>query len=129
MISGSCDNHLKNLSFVWSPEEAEPHLSPAYDIVSTTVFSRFSRDMSMAIGGVRDIDAIGADEFLEAAHSIGVSPRVFRETCEPIAEHIAEALFDASPQIEERHETAPFIAEDIVQEMQPRLQVIHRLCR
>ncbi len=128
-LIGNCDNHLKNLSLVWGLDTDGPRLSPAYDIVSTTAFGRFSRDMSISLGGVRDIDAIGAEELLEGASDMGISSQILREVCEPLAEQVTEKLIEASYQIEPESESAPFVAEDIVNELEPRLKVVRHLCR
>ncbi|MGI6032539.1 MAG: HipA domain-containing protein [Coriobacteriales bacterium] len=57
---GDCDAHLKNFSLVRQDRAGKSalRLAPAYDLVCTTRFERFSRDMAIAIGGMRDIDAI-----------------------------------------------------------------------
>ncbi|MDR1013517.1 MAG: HipA domain-containing protein [Coriobacteriales bacterium] len=61
-LVGNCDNHLKNYSFLLSPDWRTRRLAPAYDIVCTTVLG-YSRDMGISIGGTRNIDAVTAGDW------------------------------------------------------------------
>ena len=124
-LIGNCDNHLKNLSIVYSESGAVCRLAPAYDIVSTAYFPRFSRQMGMAVGSTRDIDAVRPDDLKLFACQAGVSTRMLRGIAEDFEAHAAPALRDAASSLEEQgFGAAPYIADDLEDEMAPRLSVI-----
>ena len=128
-LVGNCDNHIKNISLLWRPGADAPVVAPAYDIVSTTYFERFSREMAFALGGVRDIDVIGVDELTAAARDMGLQAKAMAELCVPIVDHATDAIAAAGEQAGELFESSPFIAEDLLEDVKPRLQVLERLCR
>ena len=127
-VVGDCDNHIKNLSFLWRVGRRSPRLSPAYDIVSTTYFERFSRDMAFALGGVRDIDTVGVDELLSVGDEMGISHKALKRLCEPIVDCILDAVVRAGDLAEPVLESAPYIAEDLLEDMAPRLRILERMC-
>ena len=55
-LIGNTDNHIKNLSILYSPNMKSIRLAPAYDIVSTCVYRESSRQMAIGIGGIFDGD-------------------------------------------------------------------------
>ena len=57
-LVGNTDNHIKNLSLVYSKSLREKRLAPAYDIVSTAIYPSSSREMAIGIGGERTLDTI-----------------------------------------------------------------------
>lgn len=44
-LIGNTDNHLKNLSLLYDASLASVRLAPAYDVISTTVYSGSTRDL------------------------------------------------------------------------------------
>lgn len=72
-LVGNCDNHLKNLSILYEGETLR--LAPAYDMVCTTFFERFSREMGKRLGSTRLIDDVCPDDFLILARELGIGVR------------------------------------------------------
>lgn len=127
-VVGNCDNHLKNYSLVYGEESggrAATSLAPLYDVVCTTRYPRFSRNMGMAIGGVRDIDAIGPENLTGLARELGLAPRVFKGLIEPIVGQCEEAIMKAGEgAYGSVLESTPYISEDLIEDMAPRLKVL-----
>lgn len=127
-VVGNCDNHLKNYSLIYGDEgdgRASTFLAPLYDVVCTTRYPRFSRNMGMAIGGVRDIDAIGPENLTGLARELGLAPRVFKGLIEPVVERCEEAIMKAGEgEYGPVLESTPYIAEDLIEDMTPRMKVL-----
>ena len=127
-VVGNCGNHLKNHSLVYGEESdgrAATFLAPPYDVVYTTRYPRFSRNMGMAIVRVRDIDAIGPENLTVLARELGLAPRVFKGLIEPIVRRCEEAIMKAG---EGKYglvlESTPYIAEDLIEDMGPCMKVL-----
>ena len=71
-LIGNCDNHLKNISILYSLDWKSFQMAPAYDLVSTTYFARFSSTMGMAIGNHLDIQEVVPEDFHLMAKQIGI---------------------------------------------------------
>lgn len=124
-VIGNVDNHLKNLSVLYSPNWKTIRLAPAYDLVPTAYYARFSRKMGMALGSTRDIDAVTADDIRELAVQIGVSGRLLRKTARALDERIVPALRAEAERLDKRgFPDAPFISDDLEEDMAPRLKVL-----
>lgn len=128
---GNCDAHLKSFSLLHptSTDMRQAELSPAYDFVSTTYFPRFSRDMAMAYGSARSIDEIGPDDLVGVARALGITTRSFRSVCQDVASSVGEFVLDAADAVPDAPESLPFVAEDLVDDMRPRLEVLLRFSR
>ena len=61
-LLGNCDSHLKNHSFLLGPNWRSKRLSPAYDIVCTTILG-YDHNLGIDIGGHRVIDEVDAEDF------------------------------------------------------------------
>ncbi len=129
---GDCDAHLKNYSVIAEPE-ANTYaisLSPAYDFVCTTVFERFSRDMAMDFGGVRSIDDVDPSAFERLADDLGIARTALVELARPIAEKLPEAIAKAgSGAFGIVQESTPYIADDLLEDIAPRIEVLRGFCR
>lgn len=121
-LIGNCDNHLKNLSVLY--EGGTLRLAPAYDLVCTTFFERFSREMGRRLGSTRTIDAVSKDDFDLLARDIGMGTRRMRRICEELRERIVPAVYEAGERMSTVLETLPYTAEDLVDNMEPRLTVL-----
>ena len=69
-LVGNCDNHLKNLSVLH--EGGHVRLALAYDVVRTTFFERFSREMGRRLGSTRSIDDVRPSDFALLAKDLGM---------------------------------------------------------
>ena len=121
-LAGNCDNHLKNLSILH--EGRYVRLAPAYDIVCTTFFERFSREMGRRLGSTRFIDDVRPSDFALLAKDLGMGVRRMREICSSLAEPFSEALLQAGEYGADVIETLPYSAEDILEDARPRLEMV-----
>lgn len=132
-LIGNCDAHLKNFSVIYGEGRAELgaslSLAPAYDLVYTTRFERFSRTMAMAMGGVRSIDEVTPDTFEALARELGVTVAALRKICRPLVENADAAIVAAgNGEMGPVAESTPYVAEDLIEDMTPRRAVLQRFC-
>ena len=73
LLIGNTDNHIKNLSLIYSPNMKSLRLAPAYDLISATVYRGTTRNMAFNIGGKYHLDDIGIKDLEVAAKDIGIS--------------------------------------------------------
>lgn len=71
-LVGNTDNHIKNLSLIYSKDLKSIRLAPAYDIVSTMVYDSSTEDMAMSIGGIYNINDIDRKAFEREALNVGL---------------------------------------------------------
>lgn len=126
-LVGNCDNHLKNLSVLHGPETLR--LSPAYDIVCTTFFERFTRSMGRRLGGARSIDRVSPNDFGILSKEIGLGARRMRRICSELAEAVPDALMWAAERDAGVLETLPYSAEDVIDNMPSRRMVVAAFAR
>lgn len=126
-LVGNCDNHLKNLSVIY--EGSHMRLAPAYDIVCTTFFERFSREMGMRLGSSRFIDYVRPADFELLAKDLGVGVRRMRRVCSDLVERLPDALLEAGEAGSDVIETLPYSAEDVLNDAESRLGVVSAFAR
>ena len=71
-LIGNTDAHIKNISLLYDEDLRHIRLAPAYDMVSTVVYSESTRDMSFYIGGELSLDRITDECFERAAEDAGI---------------------------------------------------------
>lgn len=71
-LIGNTDNHIKNLSLLYSEDLKSIRLAPAYDIVSTMVYKSSTEDMAVSINGLYSINEITRDAFKLEAANVGL---------------------------------------------------------
>lgn len=130
---GNCDAHLKNYSVVLeTPEHGEGPLitlAPAYDLVSTTRYPRFSRELAMAIGGVRAIDDVDPAALANLANDLGITKAALQKFARDILDNAAGAIGAAGDgAYGPVFDSTPYVADDLVEEMGPRLEVLDTFC-
>lgn len=123
-LIGNCDNHLKNLSILYNNNWSGFSLAPAYDLVCTTWFPEYSRDMGMALGGVHDIDAVTADDVRALAGEIGIGARALKRMAHELSEQIADAVYGAAEEAPAELDEIPWKAEELVRDLEPRRLVL-----
>lgn len=97
------DAHLKNFSLI-ERTEGEYHLSPAYDLINTSLHLHQPRIFALDKGLFRegmhltDVRTVGRDDFEEFGRRIGLSSRLIKRELDFFAsEHpLAKALIDQS---------------------------------
>lgn len=130
-LVGNCDAHLKNFSLL---HEGPGHdggafvsLAPAYDVVSTTYFPNHPRRLAMRLGGAETIDDVTPDSLRVLAGDLGIRDSALRRLVEPLVEGLAEGIGRVGEgQFGPTLESTPYIAEDLLEDMRPRLEVLGR---
>lgn len=121
-LVGNCDNHLKNLSVVY--RGATMRLAPVYDVTCTTFFERFDRTMGRRLGSASRIDDVEPSDFGALARELGMGSRRMRAICEDMAESIVPSILEAGEYLDEKIEGIAFAAEDLVEELGERREVV-----
>lgn len=121
-LVGNCDNHLKNLSVTHAGSSIK--LTPAYDIVCTTFFERFSREMGMRLGSTRMIDDVAPSDFALLAKDLGMGVRRLRGICSDLTDALPSALAEAGERGSSAIETLPYSADDAIEDARPRMAVV-----
>ena len=75
-LIGNTDNHIKNLSLLYSEDLKSIRLAPAYDIVSTMIYERSTENMALSINGVCNIDEISRELFENMAAQVGIGTKM-----------------------------------------------------
>ena len=130
---GNCDGHLKNYSIRLNPSRKERTtfaLAPAYDLVSTTYFPKFSRDMAMRIGGERDIDLVSPQTLSQLARELGIATTVLKSLGKRIVDNAIPAIASSGEgESGTVLPSTPFVAEDLIKDMAPRMEILSAFCR
>lgn len=98
-LVGNTDNHIKNLSLLYSEDLKSIRLAPAYDIVSTMVYESSTENMALSIGGKYNIYYISRDSFLQEAIDIGLGPKIAMKHFDTLATNFKGALENAKEQL------------------------------
>lgn len=98
-LVGNTDNHIKNISLLYSTDLRSIELAPAYDIVSTCVYEGSSRNMAIGIDGITNIDQIRRSNFASAAENAGISGHIAIKRFDKMADEFENALNDASEEL------------------------------
>ena len=75
-LIGNTDNHIKNLSLLYSEDLKSVRLAPAYDIVSTMIYRSSTENMALSIDGICNINEITRESFEKTASQIGIGPKM-----------------------------------------------------
>lgn len=127
-LVGNCDNHLKNLSVLYGASWGGFKLAPAYDLVSTTRYERFSTEMGMDINGKREIAEINAEDWFAFSGSIGMHGDELKALCGTLAANVPAAIQEAA----ERHPTIadlPWVADALCEELRDRQLVLEQVAQ
>lgn len=122
-VIGNCDSHLKNHSFLYSPDWSARRLAPAYDIVCTTVLG-YDHNLGMSIGDHRRIEEVCPEDFSLFAGDMQAVRRLFIEDCSRIVEELPDAL----RKFQDWDGLLSEVASAILDDIQPRLLVLRDFC-
>ena len=125
-LVGNCDNHLKNLSILYTSTWKSFRLAPAYDLVSTTRFERFSRSMGMRIGSASVIDDVSPSSILEFGSAIGVDRKDIARICAELASSVPSAI-EIAGETAPAFEALPYAAWDMREDMGERMRVLEEV--
>jgi serine/threonine-protein kinase HipA len=91
VLMGNTDAHLKNWSLIYRDGHT-PRLSPAYDLVSSTVYRRLALStLTFSLGGEKLPDQVDLDCFRRLAVAAGVAEETIVDTATSAAEAMAQA--------------------------------------
>lgn len=124
---GNCDNHLKNISLLYTEDWTSASLAPVYDIVSTAYFPQFSEVMGMRIGEASSLKEVTAHDFELVAKEVEVNLAVIQSTCASIIEHAIPSLRQTAAEVALRFADAPLVLDDLEEEVAGRLLVLEEV--
>ena len=75
-LLGNCDNHLKNFSVLFDETMSEARLTPAYDILDTTVYARVAEEMGIPLSFDRRIVGVTYSDVVEAVRHAGFPEQI-----------------------------------------------------
>ncbi|MCQ2521056.1 MAG: HipA domain-containing protein [Lachnospiraceae bacterium] len=101
-LIGNTDNHIKNISLLYSKDLCSVRLAPAYDIVSTVIYESSSEDMSMSIGGIYRIYDISRESFEKEAKNIGLGAKLAMHKFDEMVTAFPSALKSAAVELAEQ---------------------------
>lgn len=132
-LVGNCDAHLKNFSMLHDGPDrgggALVSLAPAYDIVSTTMFPKHPRRFAMRVGDARTIDEVTPASFRVLAADLGIRDAALRRLSSPLVEGLVEGVCSAAEgAFGGVLESTPYVAEDLVEDMAPRVRILSEYC-
>lgn len=102
VVIGNEHAHLKNWSLVY-PDGIQARLSPAYDLLSTVVYSDLHRELALSFFGESRLDSVSMSHFDALADSVAVEREVMRRVVREMLDRLREAwarLQGALPLIE-----------------------------
>ena len=114
-LVGNTDNHIKNISLLYSDDMRTIRLAPAYDIVSTLVYPSGTEEMSIAINGKTNINLIGKDDYLAEAKRLGMGRGFISDIFDEMREGFEDALNGTAEELKASgYANASAIAEKIL---------------
>jgi serine/threonine-protein kinase HipA len=112
---GNTDNHIKNISLLYSEDMKSIRLAPAYDIVSTLVYSSGTEEMSIAINGKTNINSIGKNDFLAEAKRLGMGRGFIADIYDEMSENFKDAVLSTAESLNSAgYLAAPSLAGKII---------------
>lgn len=98
-LVGNTDNHIKNLSLLYTEDLKTVRLAPAYDIVSTVVYKSSTENMAFSIDGIYNIDEITREAFENMTKQIGLGARMAMARFDAMVEGFEAALNRAKEEL------------------------------
>ena len=98
-LIGNTDNHIKNLSLLYSADMRTVRLAPAYDILSTAIYRGSTRDMAIRIGGAYSLDDIDRSAVEKAAAEAGLGRGMALTCLEKMAQKLPQALAESAEEL------------------------------
>jgi serine/threonine-protein kinase HipA len=114
-LIGNTDNHVKNLSLVYSPDLKSVRLAPAYDLLSTAVYPSATHKMAFNIGGRYSVEDIDRAAWSRAAADIGMGAGYAQSLIDKMEEGLRNALLASAEELSDGGlSQAPEIAKQIL---------------
>lgn len=91
-LIGNTDNHIKNLSVLYSEDLKSLRLAPAYDIISTKIYESSTDEMSLGINGKFSRSSVSKDDFSAEAEKCGLGSNLAMRIFGQMADEFPFAL-------------------------------------
>ena len=98
-LIGNTDNHIKNLSLLYSEDLKSVRLAPAYDIVSTIIYKSSTEKMALSIDGICNINEITRTSFEKAASQVGIGPKMAMMRFDAMVNGFVDAINQAKEEL------------------------------
>ena len=101
-LIGNTDGHVKNFSLLYNEKMSAIRVAPAYDIISTIVYSSHTDNMAVSIGNEFNIKKIDRDSFEKEIKMDHLNRHFFMDRFDKIAEQFPKALKIASEELKSK---------------------------
>jgi serine/threonine-protein kinase HipA len=101
-LIGNTDNHIKNISLLYSEDLKSIRLAPAYDIVSTMIYESSTENMAFSIDGIYSIHNITRESFEKEARNVGLGRKMAMKRFDTMVGKFPEALKMASEELKQQ---------------------------
>ena len=98
-LIGNTDNHIKNVSLLYSEDLKTIRLAPAYDIISTMIYESSTENMALSIGGIYNIHDISREQFKKEAKNIGLGSKLAIKRFDNMVSNFEPALRESAEQL------------------------------
>ena len=98
-LIGNTDNHIKNLSLLYSEDLKSVRLAPAYDIVSTMIYESSNENMALSIDGIYNINKITRASFEKTASQVGIGPKIAMKRFDAMVKGFGNAINQAKEEL------------------------------
>jgi serine/threonine-protein kinase HipA len=100
-LIGNGDAHAKNFSVVYHGRQ--PRLSPAYDLLSTTVYPNLAPKLAMKIDGEYNFRWITHGKLIRMGQKAGLSEKIMRSEMQKICRKMTKATGDLVEKLNQQH--------------------------
>ena len=98
-LIGNTDNHVKNLSLLYSEDLKLIRLAPAYDIVSTIVYETSTEKMALRVGDVYKLSDIRKGDFEKEVKKVGLGKNIAMKRFDSMSGKFLKAINEANEQL------------------------------
>lgn len=100
-LVGNTDNHIKNISILYSEDLKSLSLAPAYDIVSTKIYDSSTDEMSLGINGKFARASISRSDFEVEAVRCGLGAKNAMKIFDQMKKDFPSALEESKRELEQ----------------------------
>ncbi len=96
---GNTDNHIKNLSVLYSPDLRQIRLAPAYDMISTLFYPGSTEEMAILINQKSNIRNLTREDFAYEARRVGLGSKLAMNRYDDMVRRFPAVLEQARAEI------------------------------
>lgn len=115
-LIGNTDNHIKNVSLLYSEDMTQINLAPAYDIICTLIYESSTDEMGIRINGKTEINDISRSDFEAEAKKCGLGTAIFMKEYDRLAGLLDQSLEEASLELSRKGFTSAGKIKDLIVE-------------